>query len=98
VSTKRRLGMSIFLVVLAQTSAIARGIGSQSWGDGLGDEIGSSSISGWHSIWLIAVIGACWWMAFSEKSPLARKGFLWQMAIFLFGPAVTITLIAWLFR
>jgi hypothetical protein len=47
---------------------------------------------------IIFVTLACWWLAISEKSPLANAGFGWQMLMFLFGPAIVINFILPLFK
>lgn len=83
----------ISLLAFVYESSTARGIGSQSWGEGLGDSEGLSNGSGWDILLIISIMAACYWLAFSSKSPLAERGFLWQLGIFLFGPAIVITII-----
>lgn len=79
------------ILIIIQESSFAGGIGSQSWGDGLSDSGGASNLSGWNILWIISIFAACYWLAFSSKSPLAERGFLWQLAMFLFGPAILVT-------
>lgn len=83
----------ISLFIFIYESSSAKGIGSQSWGEGLSNSEGLSNGRGWDILLIISVIAICYWFAFSSKSPLAKRGFLWQLGMFLFGPAIIITTI-----
>lgn len=73
-------------------SSTARGTGSQSW-VALSDGGGASNLSGWNVLWILSIFALCYWLVFSSKSPLAARGFLWQLAMFLFGPAILVTIV-----
>jgi hypothetical protein len=84
------------IAALFENPALAIGIGSQSWGDQYDDYGGSGTLG--DALLIIFVTLACWWLAISEKSPLANAGFGWQMLMFLFGPAIVINFILPLFK
>lgn len=79
------------VTLLFSEVAMAAGLGSQSWGGGLYDGVGSSRLGLLDAVPLLAIVAGCYWLAFSSKSPVAGK-FFTRMFFFLFAPAICVTL------
>lgn len=95
--SKRNVQLFI-LASIVPMKLFATGLGSQSWGDSSDLGAGGGSMSLLNALFPIGLYCLCFWLAFSEKSPFSDKGFLWQMAIFLFGPSLLIALITSLMK
>lgn len=65
---------------------VASGLGSQSWGDGMDDDSGSSGMGLGDAAAILIPALACWWLAFSSRSPIKDRGVL-QLLFFFLGPA-----------
>ena len=76
---------------------VASGLGSQSWGDGMDDDSGSSGLGLGDAAAVLIPSLACWWLVFSSRSPIKEKPVLQLFFLFL-GPATVAGIVVMLKR
>ena len=88
----------MFLFALISFAAQASGMGGQSWSDDLLDDTGPGNLSIWNAIWILGGFAVTYWLAFSDKSPVAKRGFLWVLFFFLIAPTLVVLIVTYLTR